>query len=413
VAAAPAPAFARAPSEPWNFLLVTVDTLRWDHVSSYGYARPTTPEIDALAARGVRFERAYSQSAYTPQAIPAMLASRYPSELRRTYAHFSRYPPGNEFFAERLRKAGYRTAAVVSHFYFRRSFGLAEGFEEWDEAPILRNDSRIDDHATGEAVTRHALRWLERSASDRRPFLFWVHYLDPHKNYLRHPGFSNFGDRPVDLYDGEVRYTDHQIGRLLRALERHPGAGRTVVIFTSDHGEGFGEHGYRFHGRSLYDDQIRVPLIVYHPGIGAGVRRGPVSLLDVAPTIYDFAGVEPPPDQRGISLRPFLERGTEPPADRPILADMPPAPLTRTLRALIKGDYKLIHYVTENQFRLFNLSEDPAEKRNLVRSDRERARALIRELRAHFAVGIKVRAPIGWRREEAPSSPSSRPLTSP
>jgi arylsulfatase A-like enzyme len=401
----PPPVAPKPVDKPRSLLLISVDALRWDHVSCYGYPRPTTPEIDALAARGVRFERAYSPSAFTPQAIPAMLAGRYPSELRRNFAHFNRYYKGNDFFAERLREREYRTAAVVSHFYFMKHYGLGQGFDEWDTSPVPRFDSSIDDVATGEAVTRQAVRWLEKNRQEERPFLLWVHYLDPHKNYLRHPGFSTFGSAPIDLYDGEVRYTDHQVGRLLQAFSRHPAAERALVILTSDHGEAFGEHGYRFHGRNVYDDQIRVPLILYFPGVTPGLRKHPVGLLDIAPTLYDFAGVNPPPGLQGISLRPYLESTSEPPFERPILADMPPAPLTRTLRALVKGDYKLIQYVTENQFSLFNTREDPGEKRNLLRVEAARAQALKDELRAHFAVTLKIRPFVGQRQEPAAPSP--------
>jgi arylsulfatase A-like enzyme len=398
-------AAAKPPEEPRSILLITVDTLRWDHVSCYGYGRLTTPALDALAAKGVRFERAYSPSAYTPQAVPAMLSGRYPSELKRTYAHFSRYPKGNDFFAERLRERGYRTAAVASHFYFTKTYGLWHGFEEWDQTAVPRYDSSIDDVATGDAVTRRILRWLEENGRRPGPFLLWVHYLDPHKNYLRHPGFSTFGDRPVDRYDGEVRYTDHQVGRLLEAFEKLPAAQRAAILFTSDHGEGFGEHGYRFHGRSVYDDQIRVPLVLYWPGVKPGVRRNPVTLLDLSATVLDLAGVEDPPVQRGISLRPYVETESEPPFERPILADMPPAPLTRTLRALIKGDHKLIHYVAENHYLLFNLRQDPAEKRNLLRVEPDRAREMKEELRAHFALRLKVRPPMGWRTRDGGAPP--------
>lgn len=396
------------PEAPRSILLVTVDTLRADHLSSYGYARNTSPEIDALGKKGVRFERVYSPAAFTPQAIPAMLAGRYPSELKRTYSHFSRYPKGNRFIAERLQEKGYRTAGVVSHFYFRKTYGLGQGFDEWDVSPIPANDSSIDDKVTGEAVTRAAVRWLEKNRERKEPFFLWVHYLDPHKNYLKHPKYSTFGNAPQDLYDGEIAYTDAQIGTLLRAFEKHPAAQRAAILFSADHGEGFGDHGYRFHGRGLYDDQTRVPLVVYWPGIVPGVRKHPVSLIDVGPTIGALAGLAPGKKEHGQSLLPYAQADVEPPFERPILCDMPPAPLTRTMRALVKGHYKLLWYVTENQWLLFNVTEDPGEKRNLFRSEPERARALQQELKAHFAVTLKVVPAIGQqRREPAPGTPGS------
>lgn len=406
----PTPAETGKPLQaPRSILLITVDTLRADHLSSYGYARPTSPNIDALAARGVRFERAYSPSAFTPQAIPALLAGRYPSELHRTFSHFSRYPKGNHFIAEKLRDAGYRTAAVVSHFYFKKHYGLAAGFDDYDTRPIPAGDSSIDDRVTSSAITARAVEWLEKSAQEKKPFLLWVHYLDPHKNYLRHKDHSIFGNQPIDLYDGEILHTDFHIGRLLKAFEKHPASQRAAVIFTADHGEGFGDHGYRFHGRSVYDDQIRVPLIIAIPGAKPAVRKSPTGLVDIAPTMRALAALKPDPALRGLDLMPFVEGDGEPPFERPILADMPPAPLTKNLRALIKGHYKLIHYVATNQTLLFNLTEDPGEKRNLMRSEAERGKELAAELRAHFAVTLKVRPPMGMRkRETAPTTTGAK-----
>jgi arylsulfatase A-like enzyme len=396
--ATPPPAARKREEPPRSILLVTVDTLRADHISSYGYERPTTPALDAFAAKSVRFERAYSPSAFTPQAVPTMLTGRYPSELVRTYAHFSRYPKGNRFIAERLKTKGYRTAAIVSHFYFRKHYGFAAGIDDYDMTPIPVNDSSIDNLVTGENVTRAAIRWLDKNANLKQPFFLWVHYLDPHKNYIRHKDHSIFGNRPIDLYDGEIRYTDHQFAKLMAAFERHPASKNAAVLFTADHGEGFGEHGYRYHGRSLYDDQIRVPLVIHIPGAAPGVRKSPAGLADIAPTLAELAGLEPQKDDRGISLVPHVMGGTEPPFERAILGDMPPAPLTKTIRMLVKGQFKLIHYVAENQFLLFNVVEDPGERRNLLRADRERARTMQNELRAHFSVTLKVRRPMGMKK---------------
>jgi arylsulfatase A-like enzyme len=392
-ASKPRQAPGKRPAEPpRSILLITVDALRPDHLSCYGYGRPTSPEIDAVAARGVRFERVYSPAAYTPQAVPSMLSGRFPSELKRIYGHYTIYLEGNEYFAERLRARGYHTAAVLSHFYFSPRFGFSRGFVEWDMSAVPQWDYRIEELSVDEGVTERALQWLARHARDEGPFLFWVHYFDPHSHFVPHPGYPSFGDRPADLYDGEIRFTDYQVGRLLRAFERLPAARRAVTIISSDHGEGLGDHGHQYHGKGLQDDQIRVPLIISYPDVTPGVRRHPVSLLDLAPTILDFAGLEPPSEMHGLSLRPFVEGALEPPPERPLLGDMPLAPKTPNVRSLVKGRYKLIQELSTNRVLLYDLLDDPGEIEPLLRPDL--AGAMLRELNAYFSGVLKVVAPV-------------------
>jgi arylsulfatase A-like enzyme len=384
----PTPAVPRAPGPPPNIILITVDTVRPDHLGCYGYRRPTSPSIDALAARGVRFENARTTATYTPQAVPSLLSGRFPSELKRLYGHYTIYLEGNQFLAERLSAHGYDTAAVVSHFYFAQRFGLSRGFDEYDVSAVLRQDFHIEELTVDEAVGERAIGWLRRHGSAERPFFFWVHFFDPHNNYVPHPGSPSFGQRPVDLYDGEIRFSDTQIGKLLRTLDELPVARHSVIVFSSDHGEGLGDHGYPYHGAGLYDDLMRVPLVIYHPGITPGVRRGPVSSIDIVPTLLDYAGIAPSEELHGISLRPFADTAAEPPADRPILGDMPPAPRTPLVRALVVGRYKLIQKVSTNRFSLFDLQRDPDENVPLV--DPHRLQEMIHELNGHFSGTLRV-----------------------
>ena len=383
----PVPAMPHAAGPPPNIILITVDTLRPDHLGCYGYRRPTSPSIDSLAARGVRFENARTAATYTPQAVPSLLSGRFPSELRRLYGHYTTYLEGNQFLAERLAAHGYHTAAVLSHFYFAERFGLARGFDEYDLSAVPRMDYHIEELTVDEAVGERATAWLRRHGADEKPFFFWVHFFDPHNNYVPHPGPA-FGKRPVDLYDGEIRFSDAQIGKLLRTLDELPAARHAVIVFASDHGEGLGDHGYPYHGAGLHDDLMRVPLVLYHPGITPGVRRGPVSLIDVVPTLLDYAGITPPEELHGISLRPYADASAEPPADRPILGDMPPAPRTPQVRALVVGRYKLIQSVSTNRFSMFDLERDPDE--NTPLHDPHRLRQMIHELNGHFSGSLRV-----------------------
>src|SRR5262249_20325415 len=190
-------------------------------------------------------------------------------------------------------------------------------------------------------------------------FLLWVHFLDPHKQYLVHEGFTKWGSEPRDLYDGEVAFTDYHIGRLLKALEASPARDRTAIVLTADHGEGVGEHGAYFHGREIWEEIVRVPLLVHVPGLKPRRIKRRVAHVDLAPTILDLAGLPPDPGARGRSLLPELAGATL--AERPILIDQPHNPYYDTKRAFIFGGLKLHHLVDANVWRLFDLEHDAGE----------------------------------------------------
>jgi arylsulfatase A-like enzyme len=209
-----------------------------------------------------------------------------------------------------------------------------------------------------------------------KPWFLFVHYLDPHKHYIDHEGFEPFGKSGRDRYDGEVRFVDHHFGRLLAAVnEVDPGLENTLVVFFSDHGESFGEHGEKFHGRDLFDIQLRVPLVVKIPGVKPSRVETRVSLIDLAPTVLDVVGVDSPDSFRGRSLAAAAARGEEP-APLPIYAEMPPGPYNTEYRVLIDGDRKIIHRLHGNFFRVFDLAEDPGEEKNLYRSEPEAGQKL-------------------------------------
>ncbi len=378
---APAPVARRPAQDDLSFLLITVDALRPD-LWFFGYERPVSPNIDALAREAVVWENAYSISTYTGYCLPPLLASRYPSEMPRTDRHEVRYLPDNVLLAERLRAAGLRTLGAASHFLFSPDLRWIDGFERFvqsrpeGDAPA---DSHVDVFHTSRTLADDTISLL-RSVRDER-FFVWVHFLDPHKQYLFHPGFSRWGSRPRDLYDGEVAYTDHHVGRVLSALRASPAWDRTVVVLTGDHGEAFGEHGARFHGREVWDEIVRVPLLVRVPGAAPRRVPGRVSHVDVAPTILDLAGLPVDPGARGASLVPDIFATGERPS-RPILVDQPRNPYYDAKRAFVlpSGD-KLHHLIDSNAWRLFDLDADPGETQDLS-DDADR---LLRARRAYAA----------------------------
>lgn len=365
-----------------SIVLVTIDTLRWD-LGYMGYARPISPNVDRLAARGVVYERAYALSSYTGKALPPMLIGRYATETHRDQQHFTRYGEQNTLVAEVLQRAGLRTGAVLPHWYFRKSSGMAQGFERWDLEAIPRGAGHIDVQESSPAVTERALAMLGDPSFTSGRFFLWVHYLDPHREYLPHDDAPPFGTSRRDAYDGEVRFTDRHVGHLLDAIAAHPSAGRIAIVVTSDHGEAFGEHDVFFHGRDLFDEMIRVPLIFAIPGVAP--RRVPrrISHVDLAPTLYALAGVAAPDGLSGVSLHPEILGEALP--ERPVYAELPVGPYNDERRALIQDGWKIVHIAAGNRTLLYHLDEDPGEQHDLAASrpaELARMKDALAELRA-------------------------------
>ncbi|MCA9565833.1 MAG: sulfatase, partial [Myxococcales bacterium] len=380
-----------------DMILITIDTLRWDHLGFAGYSRSDiSPHIDALAARSVVAENAYSISAKTPTAVPPMLASRWPSEMPRSDQHFVRYRNSNLYVAEVMAEAGYHTAASVAHWYFRPSYGFADGFEDWRE--YWRSGDQMERIPTSEQVADNAIAILDefyraREAGESdEPLFLWVHFFDPHKLYIEHDGIPSYGNTDVDLYDGEIRFTDLHLGRVLQTVRDWGFEEDTVVVLTADHGEAFGEHDMEYHGWDLYEHQIRVPLVAHVPGVEPRRVEERLSIVDIAPTLVDLAGADVPESFRGTSWVPWLESGREP-TQRAIFTEMPAGPYNTPKRSLTLGDWKLIHHPNGRLYRLFNLAEDPGELNDLWESEPEQAQRMRDLYEAFLATRVDAVAP--------------------
>ena len=291
-----------------SILLVTLDTTRADAVGPEAVGIET-PAFDALARRGRRFRQAYATAPETLPSHASMMTGLYPAGhgVRENARPLSR---DHELLAERLRQAGYRTAAFVSSFVLARRFGLARGFDVYDdELPAERDERPAAD------TTERALAWLGDNAG--APSFVWVHYFDPHAPY--HPPEPFRSRHEGAPYLGEVAAMDEQMGRLVRAFERQVGAARAVVV-VSDHGEGLGDHGESRHGRLLYQSTMHVPLLMVGPGVAPGVSDTPVSTRRVFQTILDWAQLGGSGSLRGEerevvlgeAMRPFLAYGWQP-----------------------------------------------------------------------------------------------------
>src|SRR5712692_7602395 len=295
---------AGTPATRPNVLLVTIDTLRADHLGCYGHGGAATPTIDALAARGVRFVTAIAHVPLTGPSHASILTGRTP--LGHGFRDNGGYviPAEAKTAAEDFRQAGYRTAAFVSGFPLDRRFGFDRGFDAYDDHLPKGNDPRRTPYVErlADATTDAALRWLGSPVPAGAPasFFLWVHYYDPHAPYEPPAALADrFRAAP---YDGEIAFVDAQLARLLRGLEEKGALARTVVLVTADHGEALGEHGEDTHGLFVYDATLRVPWIMAGPGLPSGRVAGVVARgIDVLPTLLDYAGLPMPAEIEGRS----------------------------------------------------------------------------------------------------------------
>lgn len=360
-----APSSSNAPqSAPHARLvvLITVDTLRADQPWS-GYSKARTPNLSRLAEHGMVYLRAYSLANTTGPSLGGMLTSRYPSELARDDCPLAGMDI-EQGIAQVLASAGVWTAAAHGHPYFATTVAPRAGFEVWRTVSNVLGRRASDGAITGPEVTDIAIGLLH-SAPRNRPGFFWAHYVDPHDKYVLHGGFPPSDNPARALYDGEVSFTDHYVGRLLEAIDKLPEASRTAVIFSADHGESFGEHGRWRHGTSIYEEEVRVPLMIRAAGLPAMRIEAPRSTIDIAPTIAALFGVAAPSSWRGRSL--LEDAGSEPVSDRPVMVDCPLLMNAPVRRAVIWGSRKVSD--SDGQVNVYDLASDPEERKPLSAED--------------------------------------------
>jgi arylsulfatase A-like enzyme/HEAT repeat protein len=329
-----------------NVLIVSIDALRPDHLGAYGYGRPTSPNIDALAARSVRFEHAYCPVPLTCYSVPSMHTGDY---LRSTLPLVDKRPPT---LARILAGRGYTTAAFYNSSMFFCDDKLATAYGE------VRFDFAYTEttHRPAGELADQILSYLhEFRRSGKRKLLLWAHFFDVHEPYEERPEYA-FGKTTLDRYDSEIAYVDAAIGRLVAAVSELQGP--TIFILTSDHGEEFKEHGGYYHGSSLYEEQIRVPLLIGVPGLKPQVIPTPAQLVDIVPTTLALLGQRIPESARGRSLVPELlgkiDRG------RAAFSEV------HTKKMVRYGDWKLIHDFRSGTYELYDLRSDPRERLNLI-----------------------------------------------
>lgn len=372
---------SRTPNR-WNLLLVSVDTLRADSISSYGARETRTPGIDRIAGGGVSFDDVTSSATTTLPAHASLLTATGPL-THGVHDNVGFYLPGSaQTLASHLKAQGYDTAAFVGSFVLDRRFGLDKGFDVYDDD--MPGGGSLAAERRGDAVLARALDWL-KSRSGNEPFFAFVHFYDPHAPYLPPEGFAT-GDDDRSRYRGEVAFVDSLVGKLLDWLAASHLDDKTVVVLTADHGESLGEHGELTHGYFLYQSTLRIPLLVRYPGAPAGKRvKDLARILDVAPTILDVLGLPALPAAEGRSLLPVIESRPSGGSPASAYAETYVARLHYgfgALQSLRRGTKK---FVLAPRPELYDLAADPGETRNLVDEDPATARAMREELVALLA----------------------------
>jgi arylsulfatase A-like enzyme len=414
---------------------LTIDTLRADRLGAYGHPLDTSPHIDRLASRGVRFTDATVQWPKTWPSLASFLTGSYPRSTG--IGAVPRVLPSSLLMlGEIFQDAGYDTAAVVANFNAGRGLGFDQGFdrfveswqEKWEEeagtAQFVNAPGRVKDYTNARLVTDQALRWLWARSDDDRPFFLWLHYMDPHGPYIPPKEFGgmfqdHYASSPIPIahlpsyqrqdfggqlitdlafyqaqYDREVRYLDREIGRLLETAGWADSA-ELLIVLTADHGESMGEHDYYLeHGRLPYQPTAHVPLIVVQPAVIPGGRtiEHPVGLLDMSATIVELAGLPVPSTFEGTSLSSQLRGDTAAPLPEYVfmqsgtIANAPQLTVRQGRWKLIRVAFKPERrFMTGAEYELYDLDQDPGETLNLAAGQPEVVDHLKHELERWYA----------------------------
>ena len=347
-----------------SILLITVDALRPDRMGVYSKESRLTPHLDRWARESVVFERSYCHAPHSSYS----LSSLHTGEPVRSLVSLKQPLPRT--LASLLQERGYNTEAFCTQGIFHTEGDKLQGY--WKNTFGFRvfDPNGYD----AKKLTDKALFALRELGRRKKPFFVWVHYFDVHEPYRRHEAFD-FGSKPHQRYDSEVAYTEREVARLIREARRT--RDNLILVLTADHGEEFGEHGGHYHGNSVYDEQVRVPLVVSVPRVASKRVSSPVSLTDVTPTLLDILGVEPPHSLKGRSLAAHL-LGKEV-SSRPVFGEVD------TKRMVVWGRFKLIVDTWRRTVELYDLKQDPQERRNLVGRRRDEVKKLKQALNDHMA----------------------------
>ena len=396
-----------------GIILISLDTVRADHLSCYGYKRPTCPTLDKIASNGICFLDASATSPWTLPSHGSMLTGFYPSHLglHGTY-DYQAIPQDVETIASVLSKKGYSTAAFINSFFVSEKFAFDKGFDKFVYVP---EDQKPQGAAP--VINKLAEKWVSKHKNE--PLFLFLHYFDPHSDYVSQPEYRKLFlspyDGPVDgttaqlvfyragrfamdqndvkhlveLYDAEVRQLDSQLKNLFEFLDRLGLLENNYLMITADHGEEFLDHGGVLHGKTHYQEIIRIPLIISGPGIPKGLRiQTPASLVDIMPTVMDILSVNTQVKFDGYNLRPLWTKDSGELPDRLIFSENDHDNLKRSVRY---KQYKLHYDLTSKAGRLYNLAVDPGEQIDIAGEQINVFRSLYSKLESFMKKSRKAR----------------------
>lgn len=367
---------------PLNVVLVTIDTLRADRLGCYGHPENLTPNLDRLAKNGVMFGNAVAQTPSTPPSHASMFTGTYPTVHQVRNAGGFALDKSHRTLAEILQDKGWQTAAFVGSSVLDRVYGLNQGFQIYDDRMPKSASSEEPSRRAGQVVDR-AIAWLQNT-SGPKPFFLWVHVYDPHAPHdPPQPFKSKYKKSP---YDGEIAYTDREVGRLFDAIAKKSPAEKTVLTVLADHGESLSEHGEYYHGVFLYDSTLRIPWIMVGPGIPAGIRvNKQVRTIDLLPTLMTLLAGETPSACQGVSLVPAFTGQPINTTYSYAEALYPKLNMGWTeLRAIRTDQWK---YIRAPRSELYKLQNDPGETLNVIENHAAEARELQEQLGRLASIG--------------------------
>ena len=422
------PEITSVPEKPRNVLFICVDTLREDHTSGGGYARKTSPNLDTLSARGTRFSHCFSTYPQTAASIASIFTSLYPTAHKvRPEAMLLSSEPA--LLAETFRAAGYQTAAIASNPHLTPGLGFERGFEYFcyvhgkniakssygegetlDGVEVVFKQSESTFYGRADAINEAALEWID--TKDDRPYFLYLHYMDVHSPYKSPANFNrrfivNRGKNifrngipkktigPHDLeftmalYDGGISFADNMIAQMWNQLQRRGLLENTYIVFVSDHGDEFLEHGGMGHGKTLYREQLNVPFFVVGPDVLPQTIDATVSTLDIFPTLCDLVGLDQPAGTQGRNLAAVLREGSDSGAGligRAVLSECDETRIvgdeekkSSVQFSLTDDEWRLIHCTEREVSELFRYRTDPREESNLAAQEPERVARMIAE----------------------------------
>jgi len=389
----------------YNVILITLDTLRSDHLSCYGYEKNTAPNISSLAEQGVLFENAITQSSWTLPAHASILTGVYPHEhgAEKWQTPINKRLP---MLQEILKQEDYSTAAFISTVYVSEKYGFNRGFDIFDSSLMMEKQESNTTYAKG--ITDKAIQWLKQNDNK---FFLWLHYYDIHHPFVYHDDidfeyfatidpktsteltylnwniypyklnhFENDKEKYLSLYDGEIFYVDFYVNKIFNYLRDQDLINSTIIIITSDHGESFNNHRLVGHDNFLYSDLINVPLIIYIPDIRPKVEKNLVEIKDIMPTVLELLDVNKPDyvDESLFSTAKAKKQAY-------VFSEVHNRNEHRRI-AVVHKDWKLIYTFDESYFELYNLRDDPEETHNLAKENPE----LVEKLKAFLfeAMGV-------------------------